>query len=113
MDKKGNIYRLPVTLLMMFIVVTFLVALLPGMVEMINTAQQSNYLNCAGYTYADDESLDYNASKATSTIGCLAIKLYVPYIVLGVLVAVVAGVFYGRSAGGMGGGDAGAAGYYG
>jgi hypothetical protein len=110
-SKKGNIYELPTTLLMMFIVVTFLVALLPGMVQMINTAQGSQYLNCAGYTY-DTPANNYNASIPTSTIGCLAIKLYVPYIVLGVLVAVVAGVFYGKT--GMGGGGASmGGGYYG
>lgn len=95
---------LPVNLLLLFIVVVFLVALIPGLVEVIDTAQQSDGLNCVGFKYNGDASnaLSYNATIGTkSSIGCLAIKLYIPYIVLGVLIAGVMLVLYGRASGGQ------------
>ena len=91
---------LPINLLMLFIAVTFLVALIPAFVEMQDMAQQSTSLNCVGYIYNGDATnvLSYNATIGTkSSIGCMAIKLYIPYIVLGVLIAGVAIIFYGRN----------------
>lgn len=103
MNKKGSLMSLPMNLLILFIVVTFLIALIPGFVEMQNMAQQSDNLNCAGYKYNGDATavLSYNSSLATNSIACMAIKLYLPYIVLGVLIAGVALIFYGRSMGGQ------------
>jgi len=103
MNKKGSLMSMPVNLLMLFIVVTFLIALIPGLVEMQDLAQQSDYLNCNGYKYDGDanNALSYNATIGTkSSIGCMAIKLYVPYIVLGVLVAAVSMILLGRTIGG-------------
>lgn len=95
MNNKGNIFQLPVILMGVFLVITFLVALLPAFTELLNGAKASNSLNCAGYndTITNNHALDFNASKPTSTIGCMAINLYVPYIVLGVLIASVAVLF--------------------
>lgn len=102
-NKKGQLMRLPINLLMLFITITFLVALIPGFVEMQDMAQQSDNMNCVGYKYSGDalNALSYNATIGTkSSIGCLAIKLYLPYIVLGVLIAGVAMIFYGQISGG-------------
>lgn len=102
MNDKGSLMEMPINLLMLFITITFLVALIPAFTEMQDMAQQSTSMNCAGYAYSGDAGhyLSYNATLAqgghTSTIGCLAIKLYLPYIVLGVLIAGVAMIFYGR-----------------
>lgn len=100
MNNRGSgLMDLPVNLLMLFIAVTFLVALIPAFAEMQDTAQQSDSLNCVGYKYNGDAThyLSYNSTIGTkSSIGCMAIKLYIPYIVLGVLVAGVAILFYGR-----------------
>lgn len=100
MNKKGGLMDLPVNLLIMFIVITFMVALIPGLVEILNTAQRSDSLNCVGFIDWDNAgpvNYSYNSSIGTrSSIGCLAIKLYIPYIVLGVLIAVVAMIFYGK-----------------
>jgi len=100
---------LPVNLLMLFISVTFLIALIPAFVEMQNTAQGKDSLNCHGYvaydsvTGAVDVANSANDSRPTnSSIGCMAIKLYLPYIVLGVLIAGVAMIFYGKTMGGGG-----------
>ena len=106
-SKKGSLMDLPINLLMLFITITFLVALIPGFVSMQDMAQQSDNMNCAGYNYnglGTTHPLSYNATVGTkSAIGCLAIKLYLPYIVLGVLIAGVALIFYGKS--GLGGGQ--------
>jgi hypothetical protein len=102
-NNKGNLMSLPINLLMLFITITFLVALIPGFVEMQDLAQQSDNLNCVGYKYNGDanNAYSYNATIGTkSSIGCMAIKLYIPYIVLGVLIAGVALIFYGRAMGG-------------
>ena len=94
-NKRGNIFQLPVVLMGVFLVITFLVALLPAFVELLNGARASNSLNCPGYndTITNNPSLSYNGSKPSSSIGCMAIGLYVPYIVLGVLIASVAVLF--------------------
>ena len=102
-NKKGNLMQLVPNLLILFIVITTLVALLPAFVEILDNAQNSQSLNCVGYTYEGDATheLSYNATIGSkSTIGCLAVKLYLPYIILGILIAGVAYILYGRSMGG-------------
>lgn len=105
MNNKGSLMNLPINLLILFITVTFLIALIPGFVEMQNMSQQSDSLNCKGFSYNGNpnDPLSYNSSLGTNSIACMAMKLYLPYIVLGVLVASVAMIFYGRSD--MGGGQ--------
>ena len=103
-DKRGGLMDMPVNLLMLFITVTFLIALIPAFVEMQDMAQQSDSMNCKGFVYNGNvnDALSYNATIGTkSSIGCMAIKLYIPYIVLGVLIAGVAMIFYGRQMGGQ------------
>lgn len=95
--KKASMMDLPTNLLLLFIVITFFVALVPGFVEILDMAQRSDYLNCAGYVdYASQSTTNYsfNATLGTkSTIACLAIKLYLPYIALAVLIACVGYLF--------------------
>jgi hypothetical protein len=102
MNNRGQsqLMQLPVNLLILFIAVTFLIALIPGFVQMQDMAQQSDNLNCPRYYYEGNpnHTLSYNATIGTkSSIGCMAIKLYLPYILLGVLIAGVAIIFYGRA----------------
>lgn len=103
MNKRGSgLMDLPMNLLMLFMAITFLVALIPAFAEMQDMAQQSTSLNCVGYVEDGNANnpLSYNATIGTkSSIGCMAIKLYIPYIVLGVLIAGVAILFYGRQQG--------------
>ena len=99
-NKQGQgLMSMPINLLVLFISVTFLIALIPGFVEMQDMAQQSDNLNCVGFEYDGNatDPLSYDADVGTkSAIGCMAIKLYIPYIVLGVLISGVALIFYGR-----------------
>lgn len=103
-DKRGSLFDLPVQLMMLFIALTFLVAMLPAFMEMIGMSKQSTSLNCKGYVDDVDPSLSYNETLAAgghiSTMACMAMSMFVPYLVLGVLIAGVAALMYGKSQGG-------------
>jgi len=91
MNNKGQ-FGIIVQLLILFLAVTFLIALIPGFSGLIDSGlSYQSGLNCAG-------AIDYNSTLGErSTIGCLGLKLYIPYIVLGVLVVLVARLFMGRT----------------
>lgn len=88
-----------VGLLLGFMVVTMLITLLPAFVEMIDFSKGNTALNCRGYIDAggDSENLTYNASIGQkSSIACLAMSLYIPYIVLAILIGLVVKILYER-----------------
>lgn len=97
MNKKGQM--IIIQLLFLFMTIVVLVALIPALRDIIDIAQQSDGLNCAGYYYNGNAGhvLSYNSSLSTNTTACLAIKLYLPYIVLVVLIAGVTRLFYGQA----------------
>jgi len=99
-NKKGGLFELPGMLLITLIVIVILVALIPAFMEMIGMSQQSTSLNCPGYVDANP-ALSYNATLAagghTSSIGCMAMKLFLPLLILGVLIAIVTIILYGKS----------------
>jgi len=78
----------------------------------LDIAQQSDNLNCRGYIHNGDSNnaLSYNSTldngSSGSPIGCIALKLYLPYILLvflvGGLMMVLAnrGNFFGEDTGG-------------
>lgn len=90
--KENRGQALMVNMLLFFMAAAFLVSILPAFNELISYAQQSDSLNCKGYKYDGNENhtLSYNSSLATSTISCLSIRFYVPYLILAVLVGGVA-----------------------
>jgi len=102
MNKNGQMFMINLLLLVMSILI--IVSLAPALNEILNNAQQSDFLNCAGYKYNGNEnhSLSYNASLNSNTMACLAVKLYLPYIFLAVLIGGVGKVLAGRF---LGGGD--------
>ena len=88
-----------INLLFLLIVVAVMIALIPQFSSLLNMAQQSDYLNCKGYSYNGDvnSTYSYNASLSSNTLACLGISLYLPYIVIAVLIAGVARVLANRS----------------
>jgi hypothetical protein len=93
MNKKGNI----VLSLMFFIMALAVVISLIGPIsEILNWAQQSDSLNCKGYIYNGDSThaLSFNSTlnggNSGSPLACLAIKLYLPYILLAFLIGGIA-----------------------
>lgn len=86
MNRKGQMIMIQLLFLLMTIAV--LVAIIPAINSLLNIAQQSDGLNCQGYSYNGDanNTLSYNASLASNTLACLSIRLYLPYVILVVLI---------------------------
>jgi len=107
MAKKGQMFM--INILLMFMAIVVVVSLAPAMRTILDTAQQSDSLNCNGFKYNGNENhtLSYNASLNTNTIACLAVKLYLPYIFLAVLIGAVSMVLMGKMFGDYGGGAGG------
>ena len=96
MNKKGQV--MIINLLFLVITIGVMIALIPQLMELLNLAQQSDYLNCKGYYYLGNPNatLSYNVSLPSNTLACLGIDLYLPYIILAVLIAAVSRVVLGR-----------------
>jgi preprotein translocase subunit SecG len=96
-----GILDLPKVLMIGFLVIVITIALMPAIVEMVNQSKQSDSLNCVGYKYGGNaaNTLSYNSSIPTNTIGCTMIALTPGFIVLGVVMAILLALFYGRAGG--------------
>lgn len=92
MNNKGGFGGVLIALLMLVMTLLILVALLPLFTSVVNTARQSDHLNCAGYVYGGNSTnlLSYNSSLSTDSISCTAFDLTVPFIVLCVIIGGVA-----------------------
>jgi hypothetical protein len=97
-EKNNKGQMIMINLLFLFMTIAVLVALIPALNSLLNIAQQSDGLNCNGYNYLGNpnSSLSYNASYPSNDLACLAIKLYLPYIVLAVLIGGVSRVIASR-----------------
>ena len=95
MNNRGQMIM--INLLFLFMAIATVVALIPALSTILQMAQQSDGLNCPGYSYQGNpnHSLSYNASLQSSTLACLAINLYLPYIVLAVLIGGVSKLLLG------------------
>lgn len=88
-DKRGQ--TIMINLLILAMTALVLVAIVPVFQSILGIAKQSNYLNCNGYDYdrsgtVGDHIWDYNSSLTSDTLACVAIGLYVPYLVLAILI---------------------------
>lgn len=94
-NKRGQM--IIINLLFLFMAIATVVALIPALSTILKMAQQSDGLNCPGYSYQGDpnNTLSYNDSLQSSTLACLAINLYLPYIVLAVLIGGVSRLLIG------------------
>lgn len=99
-DKKGQmLMKVFIGLFVGFMIIAMLIALLPAFTSLIDIGLGTDGLNCPGYIDADnsDGNSSYNSTLGTkSSIGCLGLKLYIPYLVLGILIAVVMMILYDR-----------------
>ena len=101
MENKGQMMM--VNLLFMSLAVLVLIALIPALNAILNVAQQSDNLNCPGYDYGNsgvvgDNVLDYNSSLTSNTLACIAIDLYLPYLIIVILLGGIAKVMASRIA---------------
>ena len=92
--KNKNGQMVMVNLLILVMTILILVAIIPILNTILGVAKQSDNLNCPGYDYngdglTDTHKYDYNSTlldTQTDRITCIAIGLYVPYIVLAILI---------------------------
>jgi hypothetical protein len=98
-NKKGDFMILMVNLMFFVMAMILFIGLIPLMNEMLNLAQQSDYLNCPGYLYlgSNTSTLSYNSSLPSNALACFSIRLYLPYIILVVLVAGIAKLLSDKS----------------
>ena len=83
-NRKGQ--YLMMNLLVLVFTIMIMVALIPLLNQILNLAQDNQNLNCAGYNGTNR----YNSSLSTNTLACLAVQLYLPYIVLVILIGSIA-----------------------
>lgn len=84
--------------LMFFAMTLFvLVAFIPIFKNILEISQGSDYLNCPGYTNVANSVLSYNSTLPSYNLACLAIQLYLPYIVVVILIGGVAKILYDRA----------------
>ncbi len=101
-DKGGQ--AMIIGLLFLFMTITVMIALIPALKSILDISKQSDNLNCPGFDYdksgtVGTNALDYNSTLETDTVACLAINLYLPYIILIVLIGGVTKLMYGRMSG--------------
>lgn len=100
MNKQGNIM---LSLLFFIMALGVLVAFIGPINDFLDIAQQSDNLNCKGFIYNGDsthtlsfnDSLHNNASG--SPLACIALKLYLPYILLVFLIGGLSSILGGRA----------------
>lgn len=87
MNNRGQI-GIIVVLFSILLATIFLIALIPAFTNQVDSGTSySTGLNCAG-------SADYNSTLGErSAIGCIGIKLFIPFLVLGVLLVFVMKLF--------------------
>ena len=83
-DKSGQ--YLMMNLLVLVFTLMIMVALIPLLNQILNLAQDNENLNCASFNGTNP----YNSSLPTNALACLAIQLYLPYIVLVILIGSIA-----------------------
>ena len=102
MNKNGQ--AIMIGLLVLVMTTAILIAVIPMMKNMLDITKQSDSLNCEGYRHNGDVNhhLSYNASLNSDTTACIAIGLYLPYLVLVVIIAGVSRMIMGQLGGGGG-----------
>ena len=84
--KKGQIFMIKLMLIVMSILI--LTAFIPILRETIDNARHQDALNCKSNLNAcgtNNAVPCYNSSKDAETTACLALDIYLPYIVLAVI----------------------------
>ena len=100
MNNKGNIM---LSLLFFVMSLGVMIAFISPINDFLDIAQQSDNLNCYGYIYNGNvnHTLSCNGSlnnnQSGSPLACLALKLYLPYILLVFLIGGITAVLGNRA----------------
>lgn len=101
-DKKGQM--LVVGLMIMSMAIILFIALLPAIKSVMDDARGCDYLNCADFVDKDatnaancgSTNQTYNSTFDEDKLACTILDLGIPYLILGVLVALIAKLISGR-----------------
>lgn len=102
MNNKGNIM---INFFFFILAVGIVVAFISPMLSFVSIAQQSDNMNCKGYLHdglnESNSAFAFNTTKnggeSGSQLGCIAIRLYVPYLLMVVLVVGVSQILANRA----------------
>jgi hypothetical protein len=101
-NKKGQMFLIGIMIAIMALLI--FVSTLPAVKETINTVRGCSYMNCAGYvdTHANGAGCSgsnqtYYPSYETDTLGCTILDLAIPFLILGLLIAIIYKIMRGES----------------
>lgn len=104
MNRKGQ--ELMVGMMILIMAIIIFIATLPALSNVFNDARQCNNLNCGGFVDVDATSASggnctstnrsYNPNLEEDTLACTILDLGIPYLILGVLVAIIAKLLHGK-----------------
>ena len=86
MNNKGQMFMVKLMLIVMSIMI--LTAFIPVLRTTMDTARHQDALNCKSNVNVCSTSTEipcYNSSKSAETTSCLALDIYLPYIILAVI----------------------------
>jgi len=101
MNSKGNIM---LSLLFFIMALGVMVVFISPINSFLDLAQQSDSLNCKGFIYNgnSNHTLSFNSTldggASGNPMACLALKLYLPYLLLVFLIAGLSSVLAGKAA---------------
>ena len=101
MNNKGQ--EMIVGVMIMVMAVIIFIATIPAMKSMFDNARGCSYLNCGGYKDAKATGAGCGSSNQTAidsleedTLSCTILDLGIPYLILGVLVALIGKLIHGK-----------------
>jgi hypothetical protein len=109
MNNRGQ--NIMLSLLLFIMALGVMIAFISPINDFLDLAQQSDSLNCKGFIYDGNSShaLSFNESlhggASGSPLSCLALKLYLPYILLVFLIGGLSSVLGGKIGNALGGGQ--------
>lgn len=102
-SKKGQM--LVVGIMIMIMAIVLFIALIPAIKSVMDDARGCDYLNCKGYidrdatadpALCDSTNQSYDSGVEEDKLSCTILDLGIPYLILGVLVALIAKLLSGR-----------------
>lgn len=101
-NKKGQAFLIGIIVAIMALLI--FVSTLPAVKQTINTARGCSYLNCGGYIDASPvgdtcgpQNQTYTSSLESDQLSCTILDLAIPFLILGILVAIITKVMRGES----------------
>ena len=93
-------------LMILIMAILIFIATLPAVSQIMDESRQCNNLNCEGYTDPDATSASggnctsvnrsYNPDLNENALSCTILDLFLPFLILGVLIALITKLLHGQ-----------------